>query len=235
MYIACIYRSFPCLFLDLSTNANDWVEVFDCNPPGGNFADRQLVTRTDAMKAMQTAYAIAICDNGASPHKWEKCVFAKRGTEPFNNLAKGHVINGDRESCDVDCLSKWWIGDAERIGRMTFRCRAEGASDYTVGGIYHACGNGDGLHMSANENSDRCGWTYIDEAQDMPSVWIQRERGKDTFVCLCVCLYGYVYMYGYLCMYVCMVICVCDRILWLNLHIAYARYLGSRGAERMRH
>ena len=48
--------------------------------------DHQLVARDNVMKAMQTAYYIAICDNGASPQNWDKCVFAKRGTEPFDNL-----------------------------------------------------------------------------------------------------------------------------------------------------
>ena len=152
----CIHSCFPCSILDPvgqtpSPIANDWVEVFDCNPPGGTIADRQLMTRDNVMKAMKTAHYIAICDDGASPHKRDKCVFAKRGTEPFENLAKGHVINANRASCDYNCLKQWWTGDNLRIGWMTFTCKATSASDYSGALMYHACGNGHGLHMFAQE------------------------------------------------------------------------------------
>ena len=168
-------------------NPKDWVEVFDCNPPGGTIADRQLMTRDNVMKAMQTAQYIAICDDGVSPHDLNKCVFAKRGTEPFENLAKGRVINANRGSCDVDCLKQWWTGDAQRIGWMTFGCRAGSASDYTGGNIYQACKNAQGLHMSANDKDNTCGWRNSnDEQQEMPSVWIKKEAGMDAF------MYGYV-------------------------------------------
>ena len=135
--------------------------MFDCNPPSGIIADRQLVTRDNVMKAMQTAYYIAICDDGASPHKRDKCVFAKRGTEPFENLAKGHVINANRDSCNVDCLKKWWTGDNLRIGWMTFTCKATNASNFRGALIYHACGNYNGLHMFAQEGRWVCRQGYM--------------------------------------------------------------------------
>lgn len=135
------------------------------------------------MKLMQTAYYIAICDNGVFPHNWDKCVFAKRGTEPFENLAKGYVINANRDSCDVDCLKNWWIGDAKRIGRLAFTCRADSESDYTGGNMYQACGNQDGLHIDVNKNG--CGWRY-NVVQDMPSIWIQMKLGMHA------CMVGYV-------------------------------------------
>ena len=136
------------------------------------------------MKAMQTAYYIAICDNGVSPHKRDKCVFAKRGTEPFENLAKGSVINANRDSCDVDCLKNWWTGDAKRIGRLAFTCGVDSASDYRGGYMYQSCGNQDGLHMSANQNSNSCGWRY-NVVQDMPSIWIQTKLGMYVSVVTC--------------------------------------------------
>ena len=141
------------------------------------------------MNAMQTAYSIAICDDGVSPHNSDKCVFAKRGTEPFENLAKGYVINVNRHSCNVACLKQWWIGDPERIRRMTFNCQVQSAADYTGGFIYQACGNPQGLHMSLEVNNNRrsasakCGWIYNDAKQDMPSLWIQTKLSMDAYMC----------------------------------------------------
>ena len=127
---------------------------------------------------MKTAYYIAICDDGAPPHNRDKCVFAKRGTEPFENLAKGDVINANRNSCDVECLKQWWIGDGERIGWMTFTCRTTDKFTGENWMLYHACGNGQGLHMSANKKLPKaCGWRH-NEVQDMPSIWIQIPKTK---------------------------------------------------------
>ena len=123
---------------------------------------------------MQTAYYIAICDDGAPPYNRDKCVFAKRGTEPFENLAKGRVINANRDSCDYNCLKQWWTGDAQRISWMWFSCEAVSASDYSGGLIYHSCNNGNGLHMSSVKYNghDECVWTSDDTIKP-PSIWIQ--------------------------------------------------------------
>lgn len=165
-----------------SIHAQDWLEIFDCSPRGANIHNRQLVTRQNVLKTMQTAYYIAICDDGAHPHKQDKCVFANRDTEPFKNLARGGMINGYRRSCSLNCLKQWWTGDADRIYHLAwYHCPPSTAnSDYTLGQMYEACGNFNGLHMNANKNGvDSCGWNYwtLDTFGQEPSIWVQTTSG----------------------------------------------------------
>merc|ERR1712176_20896 len=117
---------------------------------------------------MKTAQYIAICDHRATPDKKSNCVFANQGSEPFNNLAKGATITMGRATCNLNCIKQWWTGNAQRLGWMTWTCN-NGVTDYSKGLIYHACGNGNGLHMQSN--SGACGWN--NNYNKLPSVWIQ--------------------------------------------------------------
>ena len=126
------------------------------------------------MKVMKTAEYIAICDHGSPPNKKENCVFTKRGSQPFENLAKGASINAKTSGCDIDCVKQWWTGDAKRIGWLTWAC-GHGATDYSKGLIYQACGNGKGLHMYVDHpQHDACGWN--NNYHKLPSVWIQTSK-----------------------------------------------------------
>ena len=160
-------------FLPPSNNPGAWLEVFDCTTKDKR-AVRQIVSRDYVIKAMKTAYYVAICDHDSPPHKKTNCVYTKRGTTPFENLARGASINSKSGGCDLNCVKQWWTGDAQRISWLPWSC-PHGAADYSKGLIYQACGNGGGLHMYVNHpQHDACGWN--NNYNKLPSVWIQTAK-----------------------------------------------------------
>ena len=163
----------PCTSDAPSTDINDWVEFLDCTKEGDrNSLRTQLMTREYVMAIMETAPYIAICDDGSPPNLKNNCVFAKRGSEPFENLAKGATINKRDGGCDLDCIKQFWFGDEERLGHLTFKQQSGGvgSDNYAESGdLYHASGNFYGLHLTFIN----CGWRHDPSFYKLPSVWIQ--------------------------------------------------------------
>ena len=155
----------------ISYKTNDWVEIFDCLTKDKRAKFSQLVNRDDVMKIMKTAEYIAICDHGSHPSKKNACVYAKRGSEPFNNLAKGATISKSTKACNLNCIKQSWSGDAQRLNWMSWTC-GNGSDDYSKGLIYQAGCNAQGLHMFTYDGEhDACGWN--NDLTKFPSVWLQ--------------------------------------------------------------
>merc|ERR1719247_3098905 len=140
-----------------------WTRIFRCQESG--ISSTNLLFSVDEIKMMADASSrVKICTRGNE----SDCVVSTAGSFPIQTLREGKGIsqNEGEVSCDASCVDATWTGP--RAAHMWSNCDA--ASTFSINSsansrwayansLYWACGNAEGLHLSAMAGSGSiCKW-----------------------------------------------------------------------------
>ena len=129
------------------------------------------------MAMAQRATRIKICSHNHP----DDCVTSRANTFPIHMLREGAAISHKAGlECDTSCVRETWEG--ERIHHLWSSCPVSHPDNVlnaqTTNLFFHACGNADGLHLSAVSGGPayQCGWQH--QQQDAIDVFINSHEDQ---------------------------------------------------------
>eukprot|EP00497_Spongosphaera_streptacantha_P005532 TRINITY_DN664_c0_g1_i5.p1 TRINITY_DN664_c0_g1~~TRINITY_DN664_c0_g1_i5.p1 ORF type:complete len:518 (-),score=119.21 TRINITY_DN664_c0_g1_i5:217-1632(-) len=131
-----------------------WYTIWECQSEGA----KEDILRDDWQALALKSSKVRICtrDNLYSSVT-KDCVVSSGGA--LQTLRGGKLqAQTIQNNCNLACIKGEWTGSDERLAQMTWTC-APGNHDL----IYHACGNGVGLHLG----NGHCNWKHSTKTDDI--------------------------------------------------------------------